>query len=369
MNPKSHHVQQSSARRGYLDWVRGLAVLVMIQAHVLDSWTRTDVRGTTAFAWSMIVAGFGAPLFLFLAGVSVGLSAGSKSRRTGDDAVAAAAVMKRGGWIFLLAFLFRVQAWILGWGPPRTLLKVDILNVMGPSIVAAGAIWGALRGRIPRFVGFGVAATALALIAPVVGFTPVFDPLPDALEAYLRPPPGYSHFSMFPWAAFVFAGGCIGVLLDGARAPVAESHLNKWLAGAGVVLATIAYAGSFLPSPYTHSEFWGDSPAFFALRAGLLTAVIGFAYWWGRAVVGSSWSPTQQLGRSSLFIYWIHVELVYGLISLPIHKTFTHLQAWAAYAALVALMLVLSIQKDRFVTRWKTRGKGQSAYLIESSTF
>jgi hypothetical protein len=59
--------------------------------------------------------------------------------------------------------------------------------------------------------------------------------------------------------------------------------------------------------------------------------VIGFAYWWGpgrgRIVV----EPDAATGSKLLFIYWIHVELVYGLISLPIHKTFTHLQAWAAY--------------------------------------
>ena len=54
-------MKESTGRRVYLDWVRGVAVLVMIQAHVLDSWTRADVRDTSAFAWSMIVAGFGAP--------------------------------------------------------------------------------------------------------------------------------------------------------------------------------------------------------------------------------------------------------------------------------------------------------------------
>ena len=362
-------MRESNRRRGYLDWLRGLAVLVMIQAHVLDSWTRIDVRGTPAFAWAMIVAGFGAPLFLFLAGVSVGLSAGSKSRRTGDEAAAAAAIMKRGAWIFLLAVLFRIQAWILGWGPPRTLLKVDILNIMGTSIVAAGAIWGACRGRMSRSIAFAVAATAVALIAPLVQFAPVFDPLPDAFEAYLRPPFGYTHFSIFPWTAFVFAGACIGVLLDAARTPDTESQLNAWIGGAGLVLAASAYAASFLPSPYAHSEFWASSPAFFALRAGLLAALIPFAYWWDRASVGSTWSPMQQLGRSSLFIYWIHVEMVYGLISLPIHKTLTHAQAWTAYAAFVLLMLVLSIQKDRFVTWWKARGRRQNAYLIESNTF
>jgi uncharacterized membrane protein len=89
--------------------VRGLAVLIMIQTHVLDSWTRLDARGTWQFAWAMIVGGFAAPLFLFCAGLSVALSAGSKLRRGGDAAAAARAVMKRGCWIFFLAFLFRIQ--------------------------------------------------------------------------------------------------------------------------------------------------------------------------------------------------------------------------------------------------------------------
>jgi uncharacterized membrane protein len=356
-------------RRAYLDWVRGLAVLVMIQAHVLDSWTRTDVRDTSGFAWSMIVAGFGAPLFLFLAGVSVALSAGSKARRTGDARGAAMTVIHRGAWIFLLAFVFRIQSWILGWGSPRTLLKVDILNIMGPSIVAAGVAWGAFRSRMPRTVGFAVTAAALSLIAPVVRFTPVLSAAPDALEGYLRPLSGFSSFCFFPWSGFVFAGASIGVLLDAARTPSLESRLNMWLAVAGFLLTIGAYAASFLPSPYPHSEFWGGSPAFFAIRAGVLTAVIGLAYWWQRVSAGQSWSPMQQLGRSSLFIYWIHVEMVYGLISLRIHKTLTHAQAWGAYLAFVLLMLFISIQKDRFVTWWRTRATRQGTYLIESSTF
>jgi fucose 4-O-acetylase-like acetyltransferase len=130
-----------------------------------------------------------------------------------------------------------------------------------------------------------------------------------------------------------------------------------------------AYAASFLPSPYADSEFWGGSPVFFAIRAGLLTAVIGMAYWWQRVTPGQWWSPMQQLGKSSLFIYWIHVEMVYGLISLRIHKTLTHAQAWGAYVAFVLLMLFISIQKDRFVAWWKTRTARQGTYLIESSTF
>ena len=342
-------------RRRYLDWARGLAVLVMIQAHVLDSWTRPDARASWQFTWQMIVAGFGAPLFLFLAGASVALSAGAKRRSGGDVQAAARAVMKRGVWIFFLGFVFRFQAWVLGWGPPRTLLKVDILNIMGPSIVAAGAVWGALRSTSARSIAFAASALGISLLTPIVRSTRVLDGLPDPIEAYLRPVSG-STFCLFPWSGFVFAGAVVGVLLDNARSPQTESRLNAWFFGVGGALAVGAYAASFLPSPYAHSEFWDGSPSYFLLCTGILTILIPIAYVWEKVAVRESWSPMEQMGRSSLFIYWIHVEMVYGLISLPIHGSLTHQQAWAAYAGFVIFMLLCSMAKDRVVGR---KGKGK----------
>lgn len=355
------------ARRRYLDWARGLAVLIMIEAHVLDSWTRIDARGSWQYAWAMIVAGFGAPMFLFFAGVSVALSAGSKLRRHGDRDAAATAVVRRGFWVFFLGFLFRIQSWILGWGAARTLLKVDILNVMGPSIAAAGALWGTVKTTRQRVIAFGALAAAVSVVTPVVRGARALDGLPDALEAYVRPLGGLSAFCFFPWAGFVFAGTVLGVLLDEARTPERELRLNWWFAIAGLVLAAAAYAGSFLPTPYAHSEFWGGSPAFFALRVGVLTFAVPLAYAWERMVVRQSWSPMEQLGRSSLFVYWIHVELVYGLLSLRIHKTLTHPEAWVAYIGFAILMLLCSIEKDRIVRWWNTRK--QNPYFMESRTF
>lgn len=360
-------------RRGYLDWARGLAVLIMIQAHLLDSWTRVDARASWQFAWAMIVAGFGAPMFLFLAGTSVALSAGSKWRRSSDVKAAARAVMRRGGWIFFLAFVFRVQAWILGWGHPRTLLKVDILNIMGPSIVAAAALWGAFSSTRARCIAWGAGALGIAFLTPLVRSTPIFDALPNPIEAYLRPMPGLSNFFLFPWSGFVFAGAIAGALLDTARAPQQEFRVNAWLFVAGGSLSVGAFAASFLPTPYARSEFWSTSPAYFLLRTGILILLIPTAYVWQKVVTrSSSWSPIQQLGRTSLFIYWIHVEMVYGLISLRIHKTLTHPQAWVAYVAFTVFMLACSLAKDR-VVRWKRekgkgrreKGKGRD-YWIES---
>jgi uncharacterized membrane protein len=355
-----------SRRRGYLDWMRGLAVLIMIEAHVVDSWTGPPDRFTRGFAWSLILGGFGAPLFLFLAGVAVALSTGSKSRRSGDPRAASRAVARRGLEIFALAFLFRVQAWVLGWGDPRTLLKVDILNVMGPSIMAAAALWGAVRTARARYAVFATVTIAIALVTPIVRILPVLGGLPDPLEGYLRPVPFLTNFTFFPWSAFVFAGAIVGLLIDGTATRSDETRLNVSLGIAGAVLAVIAYGVSWLPTPYPRSEFWTTSPAFFGLRIGLMTAAIGLAYAWGsRPRLLSAWSPVEQLGRTSLFIYWIHVEMVYGLVSLRLHHALTLGQAWLALAAFAVFMLFCSIAKDRVVARWRAYRTSRTAALAQ----
>jgi uncharacterized membrane protein len=340
-----------SGRRGYLDWLRGVAVLIMIEAHVLDSWTRVADRQGPGFFYAMILGGFGAPLFLFLAGVTVPLSASAKLRRTSSVPAASRAVVRRGLEIFGLAFLFRLQAWILGWGSVRSLLKIDILNIMGPSIVAAAAMWGVVRSTRARMVLFVGAAVSMGFLTPIVRNLPAVTALPDPIQGYIRPVSGLSNFVIFPWAAFVFAGAIIGVVLDATHSSEKERGANMGFLVAGASLTALAYWCSFLPTWYDRSDFWTTSPAFFFLRVGVMTAAVGLAYLWAsRSRAVARWSPLQQLGRTSLFIYWIHVEMVYGLISRPWHKALSFTQAWIGWALFSLFMVLCSIVKERIAT-------------------
>ena len=340
----------SSPRRGYLDWLRGLAVVIMILTHVLDSWTRLEDRDSRLYSWSIIVGGFGAPLFLFLAGVAVSLSAGSKTRRSGDPVRATRAVAKRGLEIFGLAFLFRLQATIVSWGAWRSLLKVDILNIMGPAIMASAGLWRLGRTPRRRILALSAATLAIAFITPVVRAIDSLAVLPDALEGYLRPIPGLTNFVIFPWAAFVCGGAAVGVFVDATRTHESERRLNLGLALAGIFLATTAYAASYLPSPYAQSNFWTSSPAFFLLRTGIMISGIPLAFAWQQRPWGAArFSPLQQMGRSSLFIYWIHIELIYGLMVRPLHKSLTLGEAWIGVVIFCVLMLLLSLLKDRLL--------------------
>jgi len=359
---------ETRSRRGYLDLLRGLAVLIMIEAHVLDSWTRFPDRQTRQYAYAMVLGGFGAPLFLFLAGVAVPLSAGSKFRRTGDLDAAARAVSRRGLEVFGLAFLFRIQAWVLGWSPVRSILKVDILNIMGPSIMAAAAMWGALTTVKGRLAAFSAATLAVTLLSPIVRNLSILSAFPDPIEAYLRPVGGLTNFVFFPWAGFVFAGAIVGIILDGLRTRRQEHLANLGFALGGIALTVAAYELSFLPSWHPRSHFWTTSPAFFFLRVGIMTTAIGIAYAWDlRHAAGSKWSPVQQLGRTSLFIYWIHVEMVYGLLSRPLHKRLSWELSWVALTLFCLFMLWCSLYKDRVVGRWQAQGSGLRAQARSSS--
>jgi uncharacterized membrane protein len=348
----------SLVRRRYLDWLRGIAVVIMIEAHTLDAWTRPADRELRVFGWSLIFGGFGAPLFLFLAGVAVALSTSAKVARGASTHAASAAVRRRGWEVFGLAYLFRLQAYVLGgFSSLRSLLKVDILNVMGPSIVAAATLWGATPSFLSRISAVGTVTVVIAMVTPVVREMRILDPLPDPIEAYLRPVPGLTNFTLFPWAGFVFAGTAVGLFIDRASDEVLERKLMPRLAAGGALIAAAGYAASYLPPIYERSNFWTSSPTFFFLRAGILTLAIGAAYAWERSRAGGGWGPMVQLGRTSLFIYWIHIELVYGLIAEPIKRKLSFGWAIAAFVIFTVAMLGVSIAKTRLVERWKGRDR------------
>jgi uncharacterized membrane protein len=337
-------------RRGYIDWLRGLAVLIMVEAHTLDSWTRAADRESIWFGFGGILGGFGAPLFLFLAGVAVMLAIGRRAGAAGIEA-AAQSVQRRGWQIFGLAFLFRLQAKLLSGGGWRSLLRVDILNIMGPSIALAGWMGGRWRTTAGRLAAFGITTVAAAMATPLVRGSSWVRGLPDPVEGYLKPVAGLTNFTVFPWAGFVLAGAFAGVLLDRSKDAASERRLNVWLLIGGALLTAGGYGLSYLPSIYDNANFWTSSPAFFAMRVGILTMALPIAFGWNQ-LGPTLFSPIRQFGRTSLFIYWIHIEMVYGAMSRDLHRTLSLKQWVLAYLLFLGVLLAISLAKDALVSRW-----------------
>jgi hypothetical protein len=63
----------------------------------------------------------------------------------------------------------------------------------------------------------------------------------------------------------------------------------------------------------------------------------------------------QEFGRSSLFVYWVHVELVYGVLSGPLRHSLSLEASVAATLGVTMLMVALVFTKNRIVSAGRAR--------------
>lgn len=348
----------SPVRRSSIDWLRGVAVLCMIEWHVLDAWTAPEARDPGPWLIVTIVGGFAAPMFLFLAGIAVPLAMQARESRGATAAAASRALQRRGWEILGIAHLFRLQSFLLNpSGRWSSLFKPDILNVMGLGLAATAWLTGRAARR-PRAAWWLLLAPAVAVIVLTpwsrIWWWPTL--LHPRLEAYIRPvvQNGVSLgvFSLFPWMAFVPAGAFVGALLVQCRGPEDERRLHGALMWVGAAAAVAGYAAGALPAAVGGEDSMAGPLWMFLSKAGVITFALGASWFWSqaRALPGQAW--LLLFGRTSLFVYWVHVELAYGFLSYPLHHALPLVWALTGFGAMtVAMYLAAQL--------WSGRPKGR----------
>jgi uncharacterized membrane protein len=356
--------EATKSRLAYIDWMRGLACLLMFQTHCYDSWLGGSARQSRFFMDSQLLGTFPAPLFLFLAGISFALVTDKLLQKNLSPTLIARSTIRRGAEIFAFGLLFRAQEYLISWGwaPKSDLLRVDILNTIGLSMMLMGMLcWlalslsirkGNMRGQPPKPALSGVegavrpgearqeaastlksrfililsaaaAALVISALTPLLWTTwrPRFLPWP--LESYINGvhnlgTPQAWLFPVFPWAAFAFAGLAVGFILQSPWARAREARVFLSLGIAGVVLIELSRWLDALPRQlYPVYDYWHTSPEFFLIRLGMLLLILTGTYAWCRwGLAQWGFSPLIQLGQASLLVYWVHIEFVYGRVSI-----------------------------------------------------
>lgn len=316
----------------FLDWLRGLAAIVMLQGHTFDSFLQPQLREHPVFIFSQFFGGEAAALFLFLTGITFGLG---MNRR--DDLPAWARItgaLRRARYLFLLAIAFRLQLWIfaLPARPWTDLLRVDVLNAMGATAALLAVM--ALAHGMQRVRWAMVAGVAMAGLAPVMAGMDT-SAVPVAVRDYFVP--GEASFSILPWGSYLAFG-----LAAGSAIPVVRrgewGRVMQWAALCGFGLLLAGQYFSNLPfSIYPHANFWLDSPALVACKLGIALLLGAVAFLWTE-YFSAGWSWVRLLGTTSLAVYWVHVELVYGRW-FAAYKG--QLAVWQCLVASVALTLAM----------------------------
>ncbi len=363
-------------RLAYIDWMRGLACVLMFQTHCYDSWLSPEARKSAVLIWSQLGGTLPAPLFIFLSGVSFALVTERLREKGAASSEIAITTIRRGAEILALGLLFRVQEYILGYGysPWTDLLRVDVLNILGLSMMLMGVLcWlttarrtidpsglqqTVAASRVRGILASLLAATLIAMATPLLWTTHRPRVLPWPLESYLNGVHIYGNpqpwlFPIFPWSAFAFVGLAVGFFLFTNIAKRYEGLVFFALGGTGILASLLSLKLDASPIHlYPVYDYWHTSPNFFLMRAGILLVILFSVYaWcrWGLAQMG--FSPIVQLGKTSLLVYWVHIEFVYGRLAiLPKHQC-SVLQATMGLCIIFLAMLVLSLLR----TNWKNR--------------
>lgn len=388
--------------------MRGLACIAMFQTHCYDAWLGGEARNTGFLKASQLLGTIPAPIFLFLAGISFALVTDKLIRKNLSASAICRIMLRRGAEIFAFGLLFRLQEFLIAWGwaPWSDLLRVDVLNIIGLSMILMALVCGVIlrvwnhkslqqvppgasaRAMSPEVLylddpnhlltgttstdnktsssrfRFALVAVPFSLVGLIALLTPMLYTtwrptwLPWPLESYIdgchnlgSPQPWL--FPLFPWAAFAFAGLAAGFILFSDQVRSNSPKIPAIFAAIGV--AAIVGARQFDHSSfqlYSTYDYWHTSPNFLMMRIGLLLVILFLSYaWcrWGWATRG--FSPMIQLGQTSLLVYWVHIEFVYGRFSLLPKRAETIVGATRGLLEIVLFMLLLSLIRTRI--DWK----------------
>jgi fucose 4-O-acetylase-like acetyltransferase len=123
-------------------------------------------------------------------------------------------------------------------------------------------------------------------------------------------------------------------------------YLSEWLDARPVQL-------------YAVYDYWHSGPNFLLARVGILLVLLFGSYAWCRWGLGQvGFSPLIQLGTTSLLVYWVHIEFVYGRFSILAKHSQSIPAATAGIVAIFIAMVAVAAIRNRV----KGRGIGALAF-------
>lgn len=243
----------------------------------------------------------------------------------------------------------------------RPLLRVDALQGVGASL----ALVALLRPLLGRAAAGWVAVGALVALAT---------PWMRALMPWILPTPLASYvaswelavgatspslFPLFPWLAYVPLGLVAGMSMAGQQDHQARRKALTWALG-GLVLALTLCEPLPLAKAVLARCPWLIQFDRVGYRVGVVLVFGALALGLSHRKVRLA-GPLVTMGRASLFVYWVHLELAFGVLSRPFARKLG-LSGWfLGFVLLFGLMVLLARLWLEFKRRFSA-GSGSSPF-------
>ena len=365
----------------FIDLLRFVAVLLMIEGHVFDALLSPQVRAYPHFYIHDFFHGFVAPAFLFSSGIAYGVST---IKRWEEHIHIGPRVRQRVGRLLGLIAIgyalhlpyFSLRKTIASASPAEihSLLQSDALQCIAVTLLLLQI--GVFLTRNKRiFIGV-VAACAAAVIfsAPFVWSAHLSGRLPAWLVSYLNAENG-SWFPLVPWSAYVLCGVIFGyVFVNASQKRRAVFRMSASVVfSLGIIL--IALAVMYLPfDVYPAHDFWKTNPAMFFIRMSVVS-IIASVFFLTEDFIKTPPRIPLLMGRESLFIYIVHLLIVYGSVlnrglSQWIGPTLNVVQSLGMFALVLAAITLITVLWGELKTRHESTARwirtgGAAVFIFE----
>jgi len=341
-----------SNRIQVIDLMRGIAVIVMVMGHSIDAVLNMDVRSTELFRLYDAVRGFTAPMFLFVSGLTFAIAT---EKRWAEFLTLTRPLLRRMLKILLVLAIgyalhfpfFSFTKLVNEAGPleMEQFFQVDVLHCVAGSLLFLHLL--VVLTRTPRRFAITTLAlaTGIVITAPFIWNMDLASALSPVVAPYFNQKQ-MSIFPLFPYAAFLLVGAVVGHFF---LAATKTDRARAFFAGILCLGVTAGVCGLlFDPIPvslYPPHDFWKTSPNFFLIRLGIVMVVTAGVYFLRRvpSLVGRLLAV---LGQASLFVYVVHLIVVYGSaandgLTQAVGRTLHYPQAFGIALLVLCGMLVV----------------------------
>ncbi len=348
----------------FVDLLRGWALLVMIEVHIFNVMLMPSLKETAWFTILNFINGLVAPSFLFISGFAFAISTRGKSDELRKFNYAFWKKIGRISLIILAGYSLHLPILslrrLMNFYSREVIIKfynVDILQCIGFGLL----LLVLLRLVIKKEKIYNYVLLTLAVL--VVVLTPLFWKvnfagfMPIALANYFNTMNG-SYFPLFPWLGFLLAGAITCKFYLDARENNRERNFVNLIMGAGVI---IGLSGHFLLSDFVNlpSLSISPQPIFFFQRLGYVIFLLGLC-WHYAELRQTKASFVLDVGRESLLVYWLHLQIIYRhfwndiSIATIFGGKFYPFQCIAATLMLALIMIGIAKLWRRIKTKHKT---------------
>ena len=300
----------AAARVAAIDLYRGIALLLMIAAHVCDAFLDDRWRhGWTWYAFDITV-GFVAPAFLFLSGLSLALSLRRKERSSREVLARLGTVLALAYWLQIPVLSLRQLIWERRPDELARLFDANILHVIAIGGAIVLALDRTLRSRAHARAVAATLAAAVVIATPYLWSSSLAGSLwlPLRALASAQPP---ATFPLTPYLAYLLLGYASLSLVPINREK-GSSRRTATIAAAGATLVVAAWALELLVGATPpHSRFWYGSIQHTLLRLGGVAIGLALCVHATRRKAERP-STVARMGRRSLAVYVLHLVAIYG---------------------------------------------------------